>query len=215
MTAVTRITRRARSRAAAGVLLAVLALAGCKSSGKDTPGTGAGRGKDPLVAGPNLIPRQNVPVPERGIGSKGKSDPLLGSPTGKAGDKVGYSDDPERFKGTFIPGKPSTPASLAGRIRDGEELKIESPGVKLQPASGTLPVIAPDPGEGVDPLFTQLERFGVKREDRTLEQENGRWVFRASVPISGSGARLQYTGEASTAPAAVKQVLDQIAADRK
>jgi hypothetical protein len=187
----------------------LVALAGCKSN-KETQGTGVARGKDPLVYGPSRIPRQDLPVPDRATGPN-KADPLT-TPTG---GKVGYTDDPDRFKGTFIPGKSSAPAALAGRMKDGEELKIDDPdGVTLTPASGTVPGGLEAPAN-VDPLYAQLALFGVKREDRTLEREGGQWVFRAAVPISGNGARRQYTGTGATAAEAVKQVLDQIATDRK
>ncbi len=100
-------------------------------------------------------------------------------------------------------------------MNDGEELKIESPGVKLQPAGGLASLDAPEAGAGVEPLYAQLDRYGVKPDERTLAREGGKWVFRASVPISGNGARRGYTGEATTAAGAVKQVVDQIASDRK
>ncbi len=194
----------------------LLVLAGCKSDKDAKPGgvggTGVARGKDPLVYGPTRIPQQNLPIPDRATGPKNgpKPDPL----TMPTGGKAGYSDDPERFKGTFIPGQPSTPASLAGRIKDGEELKIaDTGGVKL--TGGTLPGGGLEAPAEVEPQFVQLEKFGVKREDRTLNREDGQWVFRASVAISGNGARRQYTGAAPTASEAVKQVVDQVVADRK
>ncbi len=208
--------RSARRLALAFGAVGMLALAGCKTNKDATGGVtgiGASGGKsknDPLVSGPKLIPRQDLPVPERGIGTKGKSDPLT-TPTGGRNDKVGYIDDPERFKGTVLPGKATTPAALAGRLKDGEELKIEAPGVALQPAGGVLPF---DAAEGVSPLYDRLEKLGVKREDRTLEREGGKYVCRASVQISAEGARRQYTGEGATAYEAVKQVVDQVA-DRK
>lgn len=218
MTANTLNTRRnltPRLRAWVAVVCAsgLLALVGCKTD-KEAKGTGVSnnKNKDPLVHGPTRIPRTDLPIPDRATGPKGgKVDPL----TMPTGGKASYTDDPERFKGTFIPGVGSTPASLAGRLKDGEELKIESPGVTLTPASGTLTGGTLTPPEGVEPLFAELEKFGVTREDRTLEREGAGWAFRASVPISGNGARRQYTGNAASAPAAVKQVLDQIAADRK
>src|SRR5205085_11299824 len=120
--------RPARRWVACACLVALFVLAGCKST-KETQGTGVSRGKDksdPLVYGPTKIPKQDLPIPDRATGPRGKADPLT-SPTG--GGKAGYSDDPERFKGTFIPGTGSTPAALAGRMKDGEELKIDSPGV--------------------------------------------------------------------------------------
>ncbi|MCI0705181.1 MAG: hypothetical protein L0241_29325 [Planctomycetia bacterium] len=215
MTTDTHITRRGCSGAAFCVVLALVALAGCKSTKDGAPGTGAGRGKDVLIAGPNLIPKQNVPVPERGIGTKGKPDPLLGNPTGKSGEKIGYSADPERFKGTYIPGKPSTPAALAGKIKDGEELKIETPGVKLVPVGGSEVPEAPNPAESLDPLYTELKRYGVESKHRSLVREDGQWVFRASVPLNGAGARGEYNGVGKTQIQAVKSVVEQIKTDRR
>jgi hypothetical protein len=212
MTADAPLTCRSVWRWALAVSAAgLVALAGCKSN-KEPQGTGVARGKDPLVYGPSRIPRQDLPLPDRATGPN-KADPLTTTPTG--GGKVGYSDDPDRFKGTFIPGKPSTPAALAGRIKDGEELKIDDPeGVPLTPAGGTTATGLEAPAN-VDPLYGQLAQFGVKREDRTLVFEGGQWVFRAAVPISGNGARRQYTGAGATATEAVKQVLDQVTTDRK
>ena len=98
----------------AGLVVSSALVAGCKSKDGGSP---VAKIRDPLVYGPNRIPPQNVPVPDRdGVGSKGTADPLIGSPTAASGDKngVGYSDDPERFKGTYIPSESSTPAALAG-----------------------------------------------------------------------------------------------------
>ena len=193
---------------------ALLALVGCKSDKPDpTAGTGASRGKDPLVHGPTRIPRQDLPVPDRATGPKGRPDPLT-TPTG---NKTGYSDDPERFKGTFIPGKPSTPAALAGRGKDDEGLRIESSdGVPLKQVGGVLPpggsLEAP---EEVSQLYAQLDKYDVKPADRSLERVDGKYEFRASVQISGTGARREYVGVGPTAPEAVQQVIDQVATDRK
>jgi len=197
--------------ACAGVV-ALLVLSGCKTD-KDAKGTGTGvsRGKDPLVYGPSRIPQQNLPIPDRATGpAGGKPDPL----TTQVGGKVGYNADPERFKGTVIPGVSSTPASLTSRIRDGDELKIESPGVTLTQIGGTLPGGELEAPQAVEPLYKQLEqKYGVKPADRTLELENGQWMFRASVVIGKDGARRQYSGAAGTAPDAIKQVVDQLAVE--
>lgn len=201
----TRLFRRA------GVLVGavvVLILAGCKNN-KEPQGMGVGRGNDPLIGGPNLIPKQNVPIPDRATGPRGRPDPLV-SPVG---GKAGYTDDPERFKGTVIRGALNTPAALAGRLKDGEELKIADGGVPLTPTGGTLPAL--EAPEGVDPLLAELDRLGVKREDRSLVRENGRWVFRASLVKTAQGARTEYTGIATTPADAVRQVLTQVASDRK
>lgn len=202
----------------AGACCALFALVGCKSD-KDTGigggvGMGASRPKDkadPLVFGPTKIPKQDLPVPDRATGPRIKPDPLT-TPTG---GKAGYTDDPERFKGTFIPGKASTPAALSGRRpKDGEELKIDD-GAPLVPTGGALPNGSLDAPEGVSGLYTQLERLGVSAEDRSLTRENGQYVFRASVAISGNGAKRQYTGMSESAADAVKRVLDQVVADQK
>lgn len=207
-------------RLAIAGLAVLLALAvGCKSKDGGSAASTT-KPRDPLVYGPTRIPQQNLPLPDRdGIGTKGKTDPLIGSPTGKPGDKtgVGYSDDPSRFKGTFIPGAGSTTAALAGKSRDGDELKIDDTekGVPLRPAGGVLPPGSSTSGGGVDALFTELEKYGVKREDRSLSRENGQYNFRARVPISGNGAKREYNGVGATAEEAVKQVLDHVIADRK
>ena len=216
-------TRTLGRRVGAAVLAVVLALAGCKSSGDGGSGGGAGKSRDPLVYGPNRIPPQNVPLPDRGgLGAKGKADPLIGAPTGKSGDKsgVGYNDDPSRFKGPVVTGPGTAPASLAGKAKDGDELKIDDDKrVPLTPAGGVTTGIPRDPvpelGSGVDGLFSELEKYGAKRDDRSLGREGGQYVFQASVPIGGNGAKRQYTGVGATATEAVKQVLDQVVADRK
>ncbi len=222
MTATNPRTRCLCRRAFAAGLVALVALVGCKS--KDGGGSAGGGGRDPLVYGPNRIPPQNVPLPERGgVGVKGtKGDPLLERPVGK-GDKsgVGYTDDPARFKGIYVPGPGTTPAALAGKLKDGDELKIDTPDnrVPLQPAGGVVPSAGPagsgDAGSGVETLFRELEKYGVKREDRYLGREDGKYVFRASVPIGGSGAKRQYTGVGDTPTDAVKQVLDGVTSDHK
>jgi hypothetical protein len=191
---------RRRTFAALLGALSLCALVGCKTD-KEVKGTGVGRGKDPLFG--NLIPRQDLPVPAK-TATKGKTDPLFAPTNG--GKTTGYADDPERFKGTFIPGKGSTPAALSGWSKDGEGLKLESPGVALIPAGG-----AEVPPPSVEPLLAELTKFGVAAEDRSLERENGQWVCRASVPNpENRGAKVQFSGAAATPADAVKQVLAQL-----
>ena len=121
-------TRRGLGLAA---LVAMLAVVGCKS--RDGKGgmfsSGPSRNADPLVVGPGRIPKQNLPVPGRDTAGKGRTDPLLGSPTGRTVDRRGgYTSDPERWKnGPYLPGPDGTPASLAARTRDDDEgLKISA-----------------------------------------------------------------------------------------
>lgn len=189
-------------------LAVLLALCGCKSSNPD-----AGRSSDPLVSGAR-IPAQNMPIPDRG--GLGAKDPLL-TPTAKPADKngVGYgADDPNRFKGTFINGPSSTPAALAGNLKDGEELKIDGNEnrVPLQPVSGVLPPRPADQNPALDSLYHDLENYGCMSTDRSLTQENGQYVFRATVKRAGvNGPKLQCTETGKTAEEAIKKVLDDVA----
>ncbi|MBA4068140.1 MAG: hypothetical protein C0501_31455 [Isosphaera sp.] len=202
-------------------LAAALALAGCKS--KDGGGGGLfgstpPRERDPLVYGPNRIPPQNVPVPDRGaVGAKGKGDPLT-TPVGKA-DKsgAGYSDDPERFKGVYTPRIGTTPSGLAGNYKDeqlgiddrADRVPLRKVGDGVRPAGNVEAA-----GEGLEALYAELERFGVKRAEQKLERaDDGGYVFRAAVPFKG--ARKEFSGVGATAAAAVRQVLDQVVADRE
>lgn len=215
MTAASARTQSLSFRACAVGLFALSALAGCRSS---DGGKGSG-GRDPLVYGPNRIPPQNVPLHDRGgIGAKNaKSDPLLERPVGKTGDRsgFGYKDDPARFKGTHIPGPDTTPAALAGRTGDGDDLKIDAPDnrVPLQPTGGVIPIES-DAGMAVDGLLHELERFGVRKEDRSLAREEGKYLFRASV-TNANGTKRAYQGRGDTANDAVKQVLEQVTMDRR
>jgi hypothetical protein len=132
----------------AGVLMLVLGvcLAGCKSREGSL-----GRGSDPLVYGPDRIPRQNVPLPERGTVGQGRTDPLIAAPTGRAAprDSSGgmYNDDPARFRGVHVPGPATTPAGLAGRWEE-EGLRISDgppERVPLRPVGEAHPATAPPP----------------------------------------------------------------------
>ncbi|MBN9520419.1 hypothetical protein J0H58_18140 [bacterium] len=177
------------------VLAAALALApGCKSrEGSTGGGSAAAPRPDPLVAGPGRIPRQNIPLPDRGTGTAGKTkaDPLLGSP-----------------------GPACTPAALTARAKDdGFGLKIDSPGgTPLTPASGTATAATEQPPD-VAPLYAQLKGFGVERVDYTVTREGERFLFQARVPI-GNGAVRGYSGAGATEADAMRQVLDQIRLDR-
>jgi hypothetical protein len=215
MTAASAQSRSLSCRACTVGILALIALAGCRSS---DGGKGSG-GRDPLVYGPNRIPPQNVPLHDRGgVGAKNTTtDPLLERPVGKTGDRsgFGYKDDPARFKGTHIPGPDTTPAALAGRTGDGDELKIDAPDnrVPLQPTGGVIPIES-DAGMAVDGLLRELEKFGVRKEDRSLAREEGKYLFQASV-TNANGTKRAYQGRGDTANDAVKQVLDQVAMDRR
>jgi hypothetical protein len=200
-------SRRFRVLAGAVGLALLLAAVGCKS--KDGGSASTTKNHDPLVMGPGRIPKQNIPIPDRGTAGKDKPDPLLGSPTGRDG-KTGssYNSGAERWKnGPFIPGTDTTPAALAGRGRDDDEgLRIETPGAGVRPAGGT---VSPD----TDGLLTELQKYGVKRGDYGFDREGGTALFRARVPIGNDRVR-QYTGQGATPAEAVRQVLEQVKSDR-
>ncbi|MBX9583823.1 MAG: hypothetical protein K2X87_26275 [Gemmataceae bacterium] len=195
------------------ILLTALLLSGCKS--KDGGGASAGgspRASDPLVVGPGRIPKQNIPIPNRGTGTAGagtSADPLLGSPTGRPGNRTGYADDPNRWKGgPYVPGPGGTPAALASRpADDGEGLRID-----VVPAGGAA---ARDPApDATDGPFAELAGFGVKRGDVTVSRDGGQVVVTVKVPIRGGDGRSRgYTGAGPTEAAAIRQVVEQIKAD--
>src|SRR5579872_5301381 len=165
MTAINPRMRFSQFRPRAIGLALLFSLVGCKSSNSDS----STRNGDPLVSGPSRIPAQNIPVPDRGIGANGKlPDPLLGSPTGKPQDKsgVGYTDDPSRFKNGYIPSPSSTPAALAGHMKDSDELKIDGNEnrVPLQQAGAVVPTkpSEPAPTPALEAIYRELEKYGWK-----------------------------------------------------
>lgn len=213
------------------LLLLLIPLAGCKSREGSL-----GRGSDPLVYGPDRIPRQNVPLPERGAVGQGRTDPLIAAPTGRPGPRDssggGYSDDPARFRGVYVPGPATTPAGLAGRW-DEEGLKISDgppERVPLRPAADTTAAGQPPPfpprastpppqpesipttGPPLQNLYQELEHLGVPRDSFSLQREGSQYLFRATLPWDG--ARRQYTGVGNTPAEAVRQVLEQVRLDR-
>lgn len=212
MTVPTRIRSRSACQWRHGLgicaLVVAVGLAGCKDKGT----SGGLTRHDPLMG---RIPPQNVPVPDRGTAGGKKTDPLV-APTGRnektAG--AGYTDDPQRFKGgPFIPSEKSVPAALASRPRDGDELKIESPGVMLQPIGGTTgPELSPDLA-GADGHIQQLRTYGLANGNYSFDRSTDGYIFRATLPVAG-GANRGYTGAGPTPADAVKQVLDQVKADR-
>lgn len=202
--------RRLRTFAALGLAL-LLGVVGCKSKDGGTASTK--KNHDPLVMGPSRIPKQNIPLPDRGTaaGKERTPDPLLGSPAGRGDGKTGssYNSDPERWKrGPFLPGKDSTPAALAGRGPDDDEgLRIEREGDRVRPAGATAPA-----GD-TDALLAELQKYGVKRGDYSFDREAGNVIFRARVPVGNDRVR-QYTGQGPTPADAVRQVIDNVKSDR-
>lgn len=214
MTAFRRITWVTSPRGIAGTLCLALVLGSMGCKGKDSgPSSNLSR-NDPLIAGPGRIPKQNVPLPDRGGTAGGKrADPLLGSPTsGTRANAGGYTDDPERWKkGPYVPGPGGSPAALAGKPKDDEGLAIEQPGgVGLTPAGGAVAAPAPAQPLGSDAAFSELAKFGVKRGDYTVSREDGITVVRVKVQTAPEGPSRSFTGQGPTESAAVKQVVDQL-----
>ena len=189
-------------------LLGVALSSGCKN--KDTDGGVAKGGRnDPLLSGPGRIAPQNLPVPERGTAGGRRSDPLLGSPTTRPNERSGYTDDAERFKGVFVPNANSGPAALAGRMREGDELKMERPdGTDVRPVGGTLPPAS----SSTDSQLIALETYGVKRGDYSLEQDGSGSVLRVRKELSGGGVR-QYTETGATPAEALGKMIEHIKSD--
>jgi hypothetical protein len=67
--------------------------------------------------------------------------------------------------------------------------------VPLRPAGGIVP-IENSAGTSADQFFQELEKYGVRREDRSLIREEGKYVFRASVTTS-NGTKRSYTNHIS------------------
>ena len=216
----TRRASAARKLCVAALLGASLA-GGCKS--KDTNGgvargSGGGGRNDPLLTGPGRIEPQNLPLPERnGTAGGRRGDPLLGSPTGRPNnERSGYSDDPERFKGVYVPGPGSVPAYLSGRTRDADELKIERPDVPpVSPAGGVMPpaAIPPAPPATGSARVSSLEDLGLRRGDYTLERDAGGFTLRVRRELPGGGVR-QYTERGATEADVVANMISQLKGDR-
>jgi hypothetical protein len=216
MTAIRRITGFASPRGIAGTLSLALVLGstGCKS--KDSGPSGNFSKNDPLLAGPGRIPKQNIPLPDRGgtAGGGKRPDPLLGSPTsGTKANNLG--GDPERFKnGPYVPGPGGSPAALAGQpLPEDEGLAIKpAGGVGLTPVGGIEKPKAPAPTTpiGSDSSFGELAKYGVSRGDYAVSREDGLYVVRVKVTPVADGPARSFTGQGATESAAVKQVVDQL-----
>lgn len=215
------VTNTTIRRLCVAALVGASLAAGCKSKDKDGGvARGSGGGRDPLLTGPGRIEPQNLPLPERGGTAGGRrGDPLLGSPTGRPNsERSGYSDDPERFKGVYVPGPGSVPAFLSGRTRDDEGLKLERPDAgPVTPASASMPpaAIPSAPPAASVPTATvrSLEDLGLRRGDYTLEQDATGFTLRVRRELPSGGVR-QYTERGATEAEAINNMIQQLKGDR-
>ena len=201
-----------RARWLFGPVAFVVLVAGCKSKDGGPTAGGTRPNSDPLVVGPGRIPKQNIPIPGRDTGTAGiKGDPLLGAPTSRPGARTGYADDPNRWKqGPYVPGPGGTPAALASRpADDGEGLRIDT----VVPAGGAP---APrEPAAAPAAAYPELAALGVKRDDVAVSRDGGQVTVTARLQLDKDGRGRGYTGSGPTEAAAVRQVVDQIKADRR
>lgn len=203
------------------ILVAVLLAAGCRSGGGGEKGAGLMSRGDPLLGG--RIPPQNLPV--RGNDSytaDGKRDPLLGLPSDDKptrDERVGKptkekdgttSSLPRNTKDNpFRRGVTSTPAALAGHLEpDDSGLSIGDRRPTVIPAG-----VVRD--GAFDTIVAELRKLGAKVGEP--EREKGQFVVRCEVPIdTDDPGRLRwYEGAGATPAAAMKQLLDQVKADRR
>jgi len=222
--------RRGRVRTGWSGLLIVLLLAntGCKSKG----GGGALTKTDPLISD-QRIPPTTVPLPEPngGLGNRDRrTDPLLGSPTGR--DRTGSSrkDDVDRWKGPFVASQATSPAALASKLRNdhsdlaiGDKPSSSTPtnpdrGVKLQPASGTIPAtpMSLPTNLGLIPQVLQddLKALGIQRGDYEMAKSpEGEYAIRARVS-NANGTTTRYEEVGPSAASAVQRLIDQLKSDR-
>jgi len=218
-----------RRAAAAAAACAVLGGAGCRLFDKDR-GSGGGRAParpsgdrpDPLLG--THIPATNLPVPGRdrdGYG-KEKADPLLGSPTGRSGERSSQNL-PRADREPYRPGPGDTVAGLAGGFEPEDTGLSIGPRPDRRPPGdptgrGPVPLRPTDGGTAGGMTYTQvtdaLKRFDARWSDPTRDGEG--YVFRADVPIEGGGEGpvRRYEGSGPTPAAAAKQVLDQLKSDR-
>ena len=171
-------------------VLALLALAGCRSDGNKGSGS-----RDPLVYGPNRIPPQNVPLSDRsGVGAPRAPKPTRCSiaRSGRMATRAAsaITTTPARFSGTHIPGPGTTPAALAAKTKDGDELKIDTPDnrVPLRPAGGIVP-IDNNSGPAANQASPGAGEVRSPTGGSTLTNEDGKYVFRASVTNSNGTKR--------------------------
>lgn len=218
-----------RGRARAGLFgmmaFALVFTAGCKSSRGGGSGANDQAQHDPLF-GKTLIPPTSVPVPEKGagVGSRnGRPDPLLGSPTGNTKDKkdktgATRTEDPERWKGPFVPSQATTTAALTSTLRnDHSDLSVdEEPsrtgGARLQLASGST--VSGASGKNLDQippvLQEDLEALGIRRgQYEIVRLSTGDFSIRAKVP-NKTGGVTSYEEVGASAAAAVQRLLDQL-----
>jgi hypothetical protein len=189
------------------LLLLVPLAAGCKGSGGERTDGLLPRGRDPLT-GTERIPPAGVPVPGRDgtYGAAPAKDPLFKGTASRGGSS---SKEPFRLTEEF------TPAALAARGSDhSDELVIDDRRPVGTPTGGGVKAAgATVPAGNWEAMVEELKRIGGR--PFAPEKVNGQYEFRCGVPLGTTGAMRQYTGIGATPLEAVRDVYQQVQAERK
>lgn len=205
-----------------------LTLAGCRGSGSKESGSGllgaiepeatpVARSHDPLFG--DRIPKQNLPTRSSdAVGTKNR-DPLFGLPPSGETNPIERAVNPEKKGATsrngsiypepFRPGRETTNAALAQGViaPDDSTMSIgprRSPGAVT--SSRTL--------QTYEQMVSELRRYGARIGEPT--REKGNYVIRAEVPLDVEivGPSRWYEGYGQTPAVALRQILDQVQADK-
>jgi hypothetical protein len=202
---------------------------GCRGSGsKDSGGSGifgssteaeatpVARGGDPLFG--DRIPKQNLPTRSTdALGSRNR-DPLFGlppagekTPAERAGkqDNKGSASLGGAYPEPYRPTRDTTNAALAGAISPDDS--ILSIGPRRTPATPTNNRTQLT----YEQMVMELRRLGARIGEPT--REKGNYVMRAEVPIDLDipGPARWYEGFGNTPAVALRQILDQVRADKR
>lgn len=214
--------------------LTLCLLAGCKSADKGGPlglGLFASRdgsqraAVDPILTN-GRIPPQNLPVPGKdSLTVDAGRDPLFGSPAARDKDDrpdraatagkrsppppSGQTSSVPRASVPYRPSPASAPAALASRIDPND------PAYKV--GDDPPPVLSVGRRDrSADDLLKELKALGATVRSPALER--GEYVCRGEIeldPDGKPGARRAYETAGATPVVALRQMLEQMTADRK
>lgn len=172
--------------------VALFCLVGC--AGEKQARLSTLNGRDPLMG--EKIPPPNVPTGRDRYGLKDGRDPILRADAGRT--------------------NPEVAAALAtGRPRDPEQPDLRIPDDR-RPAGGfaSRGSLAPSSGTPAEQLTKELEGYGVRVFSPTRTDAGG-YEVRAQVPTGPTGAMSGYVGSGNSPVNALRDVYDQVRADRR